>query len=169
MSRTPTKPPTDTSMWRKLIARAHPDTGGDHNLFIWVSELKEYVAGETAEEPQHEPPRGAPNADSDRVPFDPVGVEDFVGLTCRALLMARDVPEKYARLLRLLDDCTEALHGALVREQKRGASYKRLAAIGHRAGMDVRARSGWYRVAESIPLSDRHAGHILGSLKRRAA
>jgi hypothetical protein len=36
-------------------------------------------------------------------------------------------------------------------------------------GMSVTERSGWYRIAESIPLSDRHAGHILKRLKERAA
>jgi hypothetical protein len=30
-------------------------------------------------------------------------------------------------------------------------------------------RIGWYRVAEDLPLSDRHASHILGRLKRQAA
>lgn len=39
MSRTPTLPPTEPAMWRKLLARAHPDAGGDHELFIWVCNL----------------------------------------------------------------------------------------------------------------------------------
>jgi hypothetical protein len=29
--------------------------------------------------------------------------------------------------------------------------------------------AGWYLLAEGIPLSDRHAGHILSKLKRQAA
>lgn len=29
-----------------------------------------------------------------------------------------------------------------------------------------RERSKWYRLAESIPLADRHAGHIIKHLKR---
>jgi hypothetical protein len=28
---------------------------------------------------------------------------------------------------------------------------------------------GWYRIAETIPLSQRHAGHILSRLKGQAA
>jgi hypothetical protein len=35
--------------------------------------------------------------------------------------------------------------------------------------MTRKERIGWYRVAEDIPLSDRHAGHILARLKRRTA
>jgi hypothetical protein len=30
-------------------------------------------------------------------------------------------------------------------------------------------RIGWYRVAEDLPLSNRHAGHILSKLKKQAA
>jgi hypothetical protein len=51
-------------------------------------------------------------------------------------------------------------------QRRRGASYKQLAAIGHAVEMTKRERVGWYRVCESIPLSDRHAGHILSKLKR---
>jgi hypothetical protein len=36
-------------------------------------------------------------------------------------------------------------------------------------GMTKAERIGWYRVAESAPLCDRHAGHILSRLKRSAA
>jgi len=111
-------------------------------------------------------PRRTTNAEADRVPFEVV--DDFAELTHRALMSARDVPERYGRLLRLLDNCEAAHHGPLVSEQQRGTSYKRLAAIGHAAGMDVKMRSAWYRIAESIPLADRHAGHILSKLKRRA-
>jgi len=43
MARTPTHPPTDRSMWRRLLARAHPDTGGTHELFIWAGTVREVV------------------------------------------------------------------------------------------------------------------------------
>ncbi len=51
----------------------------------------------------------------------------------------------------------------------RGANYKCLAAIAHAWGMTRAERIGWYRVVEELPLSDRHAGHILARLKKRAA
>ncbi len=166
MTRTLTKPTTDRSMWKKLLARTHPDSGGDHELFIWTNSVREHVASETIEEPKPAARRTA-NANSDRVPFESeVGFDE---LTYRALRAARDMPEQYARLLKLLDDCEEAHHGALVREQHRGASYKRLAAAGHKARMTKTERVRWYRVAESIPLSDRHIGHILSKMKRQAA
>ncbi len=164
--RTVCPPPTDKGMWRRLIARVHPDAGGSNDLFIWTRALQEHVADDAIEKPEYTPPRHTTNGDSDRVPFE---IEDFENLTYRALVTARSVPEKYACLLRLLDNCDEAHHGPLVREQRRGASYRRLAAIGHTAGVGLKERSGWYRIAESIPFSDRHAGHILGKLKRRAS
>jgi len=34
--RTPTLPPTEPAMWRKLMVRTHPDSGGSHELFIWT-------------------------------------------------------------------------------------------------------------------------------------
>jgi hypothetical protein len=35
--------------------------------------------------------------------------------------------------------------------------------------MSKEERVGWYRVAEDLTLSDRHASHLLGRLKKRAA
>jgi len=75
----------------------------------------------------------------------------------------------FASVLQLLEDCYPQNMVYLRREQERGASYKRLAAIGYLIGMDSKERSRWYRIAEAVPLSDRHAGHILSRLKRRAA
>jgi hypothetical protein len=51
VSRTLTSPPTDRAMWRRLLALAHPDRAGDHELFIWCSELREYVAGDAIDPP----------------------------------------------------------------------------------------------------------------------
>ncbi len=173
MTRTPTKPPDDKLMWKRVLKPHHPDLGGRHEDFVWLNHVKELVcsgrieASETFEKPEHAPPRRTTNADTDRVAFE--SEVDFDELTYRALRAARDVPEQYARLLKLLDDCEEAHHGALVREQQRGASYKRLAAAGHKVKMTKAERVRWYRIAESIPLSDRHAGHILSELKKRAA
>ena len=43
MSRTPTLPPDHPGMWRRLISRAHPDAGGDHELFIWTGAVRDVV------------------------------------------------------------------------------------------------------------------------------
>ncbi len=157
-------PPTDRSMWRRLLALVHPDRGGDHDLFVWASALREHVAGELTDPPIHERPLRTTTADTARVPY-PSTVHDFDALTRRALDLAREVPRAYAWLLELLSDCRPSHSGRLLREQGRGASYRRLAAIGHLAEFDKDARGRWYRVAEEIPLSDRHAGHILSRLK----
>ena len=33
----------DRHMWRMLLAKLHPDAGGDHELFLFASALKEGV------------------------------------------------------------------------------------------------------------------------------
>ncbi len=54
-------------MWRRLLARTHPDAGGDSDLFLWTRELQEKVCGRQEEpNPRRKPPRQEPP----RVPFD---------------------------------------------------------------------------------------------------
>ncbi len=117
--------------------------------------------------PRTPPPRPEPQTvyEDGRVPF-PTGTP-FDGLTAAALERAGAVDELYGQLLLLLEDCHPLNH--LAYEEQRGASYKRLAAIGHMIGMTKAQRIGWYQVAESIPLSDRHAGHLIKRLKEQAA
>jgi hypothetical protein len=157
-------------MWRRLLARTHPDAGGDHELFIWTGTIRDAVCGgelrvEPKPEPSDHPSRrrepSTPADDKPRIPY-PTG-ENFVEATRRGLL----VEGPYAAVHSLLADCYPLPN--LAHEEDRGASYKRLAAIAYAHGMTPKERSGWYRCAEDIPLSDRHAGHILSKLKRRAA
>lgn len=168
MPHTTTRPPDDPKMWRRLIARTHPDAGGDGELFIWTTVLKSRVCGgELRIEPKPPPrsPEPRPADDKPRVPY-PAGPYSFEEITRTALRRgACGMP--YGRVLSLLADCKPLEH--LAYEQERGASYKRLAAIAHAWGMTKAERVGWYSVAEALPLSDRHAGHILARLKRRAA
>ncbi len=171
MSRTPTQPPDDPKMWRRLLGRVHPDAGGSHELFIWTGAVRDVVcslnlpAGGSPEPWVHPSRRREPSTDNvDRVPFD--AGDDFEECTRTALRIgACGMP--FGPVLSLLADCKPLEH--LAHEQQRGASYKRLAAIGHAWGMSKAERVRWYRVAEDIPLSDRHAGHILSKLKRNAA
>jgi hypothetical protein len=155
-------------MWRRLVARAHPDAGGDHELFIWTGAVRDVVCSlnppdvgspEPADNPFRR--REPSTEDAARVPFD--RGEAFAALTGRALARAGE----FSPVLELLRDCRPLGH--LSHEQGRGASYKRLAAIGHAFGMTKAERVRWYRVAEEIPLSDRHAAHILSRSKRSAA
>jgi hypothetical protein len=172
MARTATRPPDDPRMWRRLLARAHPDSGGDGELFIWTGAVREVVCGGELgtgiprREHRDRPPADE-RRDTERVPFDPFA--DFASLTDRALSMANAVAEPYGYLLRQVADCRPAHEGVLYDQQRRGATYKQLAAIAHRVGMTKAERVQWYDVCRSIPLSQRHAGHILGNLKRRAA
>ncbi|CAA9450740.1 MAG: hypothetical protein AVDCRST_MAG58-920 [uncultured Rubrobacteraceae bacterium] len=169
--RTQTRPFDDKAMWRRLVACAHPDAGGDHDLFIWTGAVKAAVCGgglrvepkPTARTSQR-PPSPSPPDDKPRIPY-PDGA-DFEEAT-RAALRLAGADETYGGVLSLLVDCYPLEH--LAHEQGRGACYKRLAAIAHAWGMTKEERSGWYRCAECLPLSDRHAGHILSKLKRQAA
>jgi len=98
--------------------------------------------------------------------------DSYEALTRHAVSMATEVGEPYGALLELLKDCYEASEAAndvLGRQQNVGATYKSLAFAAHRSGMSTTERVRWYRIAESIPLSQRHIGHILSRMVQQAA
>ena len=163
--RTPTLPPNDGAMWRKMIARCHPDAGGTHDLFIWSMATRDVVCG--GELGAEIPRRGRLHHGAERVPFDRYA--NFAVLTDRAVTMADAVAQPYIYLLRSLSGCYPVAEGTLHSQQRRGATYKQLAYIAHLAGMSKAERVQWYAIAESVPLSQRHAGHILSRLQRAAA
>ena len=109
-------------------------------------------------------PEPTTNPEPDRVPWS--GAYSFEEVTRTALRYA-SLGEPYASLLSLLADCRPLDN--MMRQENRGASYKQLAAIGLLWGMTKRERVAWYRVAEDLALTDRHASHLLGRLKRRAS
>jgi len=45
-----------------------------------------------------------------------------------------------------------------------GPTYKSLAYVGHRFGMDADARQRWYNVAAKLSLSQAHIGYIIAAL-----
>jgi hypothetical protein len=153
-------------MWRRLVARTHPDVGGDHDLFIWTMGTRDVVCGSEvgSEIPRRERPTSSVG---ERIPFDEDAFLEV--LTDRAIAMAEAVAEPYGYLLRQVADCYPAEDGPLYDQQRRGASYRSLAAIGHRVGMTKAERVQWYRIAEAIPLSQRHVGQILSKLQKAAA
>ena len=169
MTRTPTLPLDDRRMWRRLISRSHPDAGGDHELFIWTVATRDAICGGElgSEIPRRERRETSTSSTGECIPFDRFA--DFEVLTDRAVTMAEAVAEPYGYLLRQVADCYPAEDGPLHYQQRRGASYRSLAAVGYQVGMSKAERVQWYRIAEAIPLSQRHAGHILSRLKRRAA
>ena len=169
MTHTPTLPPDDRVMWRRVVSRVHPDAGGDHELFIWTVATWDAVCGGEleAEIPRVERWAISTQGTGERVPFDEDASLEV--LTDRATAMAEAVAEPYGFLLRQVADCELAEEEPLRDQQRCGASFKSLAAIGHRVGMTKAERIQWYRIAEAVPLSQRHAGHILSRLKRRAA
>ncbi len=142
-------------------------------MFIWTGAIKAIICDgelQAGPRPADNPSRRREPSTDDkpRVPYPPG--TDFEECTRTALRIgACGMP--FGPVLSLLADCKPLEDRA--HEQERGASYrasyKRLAAIGHAWGMSKAERVRLYRVAEDIPLSDRHAGHILSRLKRRAA
>jgi hypothetical protein len=153
-------------MWRRLLARVHPDAGGSHELYVWTGALRDLVF-DGLSTGQHAPRRDGPGReDPARVPYEAAfgDAGSFAELTRQAVDLAGEVPEVCARLLRLLVDCREALDGPLARQQHLGASYRQLAYVAHLAGMTPGERRAWYRVAERVPLSQRHAGHLVERL-----
>jgi hypothetical protein len=176
MTRTPTHPPDHRGMWRRLLGRADPDGGGDHELFIWTVATRDVmcngefggkVPGSERREQPSRPRERSTSSAANRVPFDELA--DFELLTDRALSMAAGLTKPYGYLLRQVADCYPAEDGPLYEQQHRGATYKTLAAIGHRVGLTKAQRGRFYRICEAIPLSQRHASHILSRLKGRAA
>ena len=166
MTRTPTLPADDPKMWRRLVAKTHPDAGGSHELFIWTGSVRDLVCSRVGESPSRPRPASATNhsPEPDRVPWS--GAQGFEEVTRTALRYA-SLGKPYAPLLSLLADCRSLDN--MARQQSRGASYRQLAAVGHAWGMTKRERVAWYRVAEDLALTDRHASHLLGRLKKRSA
>jgi hypothetical protein len=167
---------TDRSMWRRLLARTHPDAGGDGDLFVWARTLQENVCGGALEEghsttkkrsPTKEKRRRRSQEETSRVPFEAAfeKAESFTDLTAQAVAMAQTVDPIYGRLLRLLEDCEEVAED---HQQNQGSTYKQLAYAAHLAGLDSSQRWQWYKVARSVPLAAKHAGHIIGKLKESA-
>ncbi len=137
------------------MARTHPDVGGSHELFIWVGAVRDLVCARVAEPAswsRSESTTNPPTPNPDRIPWS--GAYDFEEVT-RAALRYASSGGPYSPLLALLANCRPLEH--LSAQQDRGASYKQLAAVGHAWGMTKRERAAWYRVAEDLALTDRHA------------
>jgi hypothetical protein len=171
-----TAPPTDRAYWRRLLRLAHPDGAGDHELFVWCQMLREYIAGDGLEDVRtnadtRRPPPHPTSGAGERVDFSAAQYEVFEDLTARAVGTAERVAPPYDGLLRLLASCYPASEAdtTLYRSQHSGASYKQLAYVAHLAGMDASQRREWYRICEAVPLSQRHAGHLISELQQRAA
>jgi hypothetical protein len=167
-------------MWRRLLRRVHPDHGGDGDLFIWAKHLFDHVAGDsfatederTSYQRRQPPPHPPHSGAGERLDFTGAYRHaSFADLTQYAVCLAETVPEPYAPLLRMLASCYAVPESdtTLYRAQHQGATYKQLAYVAHLAGMSKAQRTEWYRVAQSVPLSQAHAGHLIRELRARAA
>lgn len=184
----------DSRMWRRLLARAHPDSGGDHELFVWVQYLREHIENE------HNDPfadllayfsseRHAPKAPrqqasrrqrkkkpekpwSERRSKERVPLEtdlSFDELTALALEVAHGFNEPYDYIFSLLAGCKAPSPDddpETVEEAGMGAGYAVLADIGRTLGLDKRGRHAIYRYGEVVPLTQRHALYLLREAER---
>ncbi len=88
--------------------------------------------------------------------------EDLFGrITDLALRGAEECPPRAWWALRYLKDCVPPAEPETDPSARRGATYKQLAYVGHRAGMDAQERAEWYAIAETLGLTQRHVGHII--------
>lgn len=174
-------PLDDRRMWRLILARLHDDAGGSDELFLFGQAVRERLLdGNPAQAPKapgcaecrRDERRSEHDSGDQRVPYDPAlgFADEFVTLTMRALSVGQRAEEPYRSLLALLIDCPADERGRAAARQERGATYRQLGRIAHDAGMTPRQRPRWYELARSIPLSDKHASHIIGRMgERRAA
>ena len=173
MARTSTSPPDDRGMWRRVLARCHPDAGGAEDLFVWAGGVREFVCREDRSPLRDDStPRAYATVEyATRVPYDAAlgWADEFVTLTMRAVSVGRHAEEPHRSLLALLIDCPADERGRAAAKQERGAAYKQLGRIAHDAGMTEEERVRWYELARSIPLSEKHASHIIGRLDRGVA
>ncbi len=168
----PPVPLDDRRMRRLFLARLHEDGGGSHELSLYGQALYEAATERSPQVPACSKcsrdrygagDNGIIHEDG-RVPFPELA--DFEESKRRALQRA-EIDDAYGQLLALLVDCRPL--PKMREQQRRGASYRMLAAIGHMVGLDTRERSSWYRVCEAVTLSDHNARHILGRLNGHRA
>jgi hypothetical protein len=160
-------------MWRRVLARCHPDAGDAADLFAWVGGVREFVCREERSSFRNEnPPRAYSTVEyAERVPYDAAlgFVDEFVTLTMRAVSVGRHAEEPHRSLLALLIDCPADERGLAAAKQERGTTYKQLGQIARVVDMTKGERLRWYDLARSIPLSEKHASHIIGRLDRGVA
>jgi hypothetical protein len=168
------RPISDRRNWRLALARVHPDAGGTDELFCWLVEVRDVVcehlerreARRVAHISQGSRAPARPEAEPNRLPFPPA---DFDALTARALREAAALPEPFAGTLASLSGCYGLRSGRPGIRERRGATYRQLAYAAHLCGMTKQERVRWYDICAEIPLSERHASHIIEVLKSRGA
>jgi hypothetical protein len=117
VSATPAKLPdaSDRRMWRRVLARLHPDRGGDGEAFAWAQAVRERVevasldgrcescpaAPLSRRRESYQASAGQDHDEPARVLYD-VHPGEFDAVTTRALRIAHEVEEPFAGLLRLL-------------------------------------------------------------------
>src|SRR4051812_13912036 len=127
MPKTATLVPLDDSrMWRKLLARLHPDAGGDGELFTFGQAVRERVEGSDSSGRCDRCPASSTGSEPasearERIDFNPPTGDPFEHLRM-ILFVAKDAPEPFRRVLLLLIDCPTEDHGRSLAAQATGAT-----------------------------------------------
>src|SRR3954469_25707062 len=99
---------------------------------------------------------------SNRIPF--IAPHNFERLTDVAMHHASENMDNiFGGLLIFLADCDHVCR--LSGLEQVGCSYHALRRVGRTVGMSAEQFAEWISLAESVPLSERHALHILGKLE----
>jgi hypothetical protein len=159
-------------MWRRLLARLHPDAGGDGELFTFGQAVRERIADSASpaccDRCPGQASASSATGNGDRIDFKSPTGDPFEHLRM-ILVVAKDAPEPYRRVLLLLLDCPTEDHGRAFASQAAGATFKQLAYLAHLAGFSDEERRRWYALAEDLSLSARHVSHLISTLKSEAA
>jgi len=181
---------TDASYWRRLLATCHPDKdGGDAELFLFLTGLKEHVEGcavlcsnhtgnTTQDRNSYYQDRAYGNGNGERggyareeqdtaarIPFADYPVE-HIDLLRRALRIGQESAGGAENVLLLLRDYRQATSGRGQLSEQRGATYRQLKYLSVLA--DVEARE-MYEVAERVPMSQAMAHWCIQTLKEGGA
>lgn len=167
-------PLTDSGFWRRVLARVHPDAGGNHEEFLFLSAARERVEscrGRCDRGPGPGPEcggsrsyeTGADRTGADRIRF-PEGRVDHVELVARARGLARGHGRVLGAVLARLAGYQQATSGRARLAEQRGATYKQVRYLAALA--DVAPRE-MYEAAERVPMSQAMVGYLITELKER--
>lgn len=134
-------PINDKTMWRRLLRLVHPDTYGDHELFLWVSSLKEAADGNNLSKPK----KASTGPVDTKQPFTP-----HHAYTSTAIMHERVL----SRLDFSLEDDTLA-------------TRQQLAKLGKLFGMTQNQRYAWYEVAKKTGVNRAQAKKLIDEMEKK--
>jgi hypothetical protein len=162
-------PVYDREHWNRLLRLCHPKGAGDEDLFLWAKGVYDFVTSDEPEPAPREQPKHKKS--TDRVDFS--GVEErfssHADLVEHALEVAYSIEEPFHSMLSGLEDLEPAPRGdlQLLRAEQQGCTFKQAAYAAHLANLSKKHRMDFYKLCQSLPMSQRMCGHIIKRLQER--